>query len=301
MKINKQTIDGIYTILTPEKRIPLLLDSPHGGAHITKDFQYSCDKELIRKSIEFYLDELYEDSIQNGATFLKAEFIRSYIDPNRSEYDIDDKLFMHPWPYKSLPTKKSTAGIGLIRRIIAPNTPIYKHKLTHQEAKCRIEHFYKPYHKSLKNNLEQLHKEFGSVYHINCHSMPSSIFTGHGSHLLSRPVTSNQPDFILGNIDGKTCSEDFIHFCKNILKSQGFKVYINKIYKGADIVKKYGNPNKNKHSMQIEINRSIFMNETTLKKSKDFKKIKETLNILTKEISDYIQHKTDLEQQKCAE
>ncbi len=288
MQINKKTVKGIYTLFTPEKKIPLIIDLPHSGKTIPCDFDFTCDKMLITKSVEMFLDELIETSPSYGASVLIAEFPRSYIDPNRSENDIDNELLKFPWPHKTAQNGKSVAGIGLVRRLMTPEIPIYNRKLSHKEIRCRIENFYRPYHNQLENNIKNLHDNFGYVFHINLHSMPSAIFSQSYNFPFSIPVINNQPDFILGSMDGKTCTDDFLHFCKDTLKSMGYRVYINKIYKGAEIVKKYGNPEHGFNSLQIEINRSIFMNEDKCKKIKNFSKLKTDIDKMIQDVSSYI-------------
>ena len=50
----------------------------------------------------------------------------------------------------------------------------------------------------------------------------------------------------------------------------GYAVAINDPYKGVELVRKHGRPAERRHSLQIEINRRLYMNEATLEKSSGF-------------------------------
>lgn len=265
----KKNINGVYTLLKPEQAIPVIFDSPHSGKITPNDFDYACSEDDYQQSIEHFVDELYEPTALNiGATFLKAEFPRSYIDPNRSENDIDNDLLEDKWAYPTDPKGRSCVGIGLVRRLIKPNINLYNRKLSHEEINQRIEKYYRLYHQVLAENIERLHKQFGKCLHINCHSMPSTLTAASGL-----PISNSQPDFVLSNRDDTTSSPEIIYALKDILKAQGFKVTINTPYKGAEIIKRTGNPHDNIHAIQIETNRSLFMNERSCKKSKLFEKL----------------------------
>ena len=282
---------NIYTLQQPDEPLPLIFDSPHSGTIYPEDFQYSCDFKLLEQAEDKYVDELFASAPNYDATLLCAEFPRTYIDVNRAIDDVDPALLSELWPeeYGSInPSNRSDAGIGLIRRLIVPNMPVYTEKLMPKEIKSRIDTYYAPYHAALKQLIEEYHKKHKQVWHINCHSMPSGLV----KNKFSRINPAQGPDFVLGNRDGTTCSIEFTHFIRDILTEFGYKVAINDPYKGVELVKRYSSPAVGIHSIQIEISRKLYMDEETCEKNKGFKGLKQDINALIKKLRTYIKENT---------
>lgn len=261
-------------------RIPLVLDSPHSGFKYPRDFNYSCPKRFLDKSIDAYVEQLFERGVDYGADLLHALFVRTYIDPNRNIMDIDPLLLSKPWPGPIKPSEKSKLGVGLIRRLCTKDLMVYQRKLTPVEVKKRIDNYYTPYHRALEKLINQAYKKFGFVWHLNCHSMPSAV-----------PTTVNVfdenkgYDFVLGNRDGTTASAEFTNFIKDLLTQMGYKVSLNHPYKGVELVQAYSNVKKGIESVQIEINRALYMDEETLRKTNNFKFLSRDIDALLYRLS----------------
>lgn len=284
--MHKSSIDGVLELIEPDNPLPLVFDSPHSGTIYPEDFNYVCEHDALVKSEDKYVDDLFSDAPEHGATLLKALFARAYIDVNRAVNDIDPELIApkhrENWPYKDIelnPTKRSKAGIGLIKRLVAPGASIYDHYLSPKDIKSRIETCYNPYHTALEDALDKTYAQHGCVYHINCHSMPSSQAT---SGALGRINPFSSPDFVLGDRNGTSCGIELTHAIRDFLKNLGYKVAINDPYKGVELVERYSNPAQGRHSLQIEINRALYMNEETFEKSKNYEKLKADITDLIK-------------------
>ena len=280
-----EEISGVYTLIKPENPIPLVFDSPHSGTNYPKEFDYACDFEDLQRAEDKYVDELFADAPDYGAPLLSAQFPRTFIDVNRAADDIDEELLSAPWPEEETiePTNRSHAGIGLVRRLITPGTPVYSRQLSPDEIKQRIETYYRPYHATFEALIESAHYNFGAVWHINCHSMPSPY--AKGSFMRVNPLKA--PDFVLGDRNGTSCDLDFTHAIRDFLKSKCYKVAINEPYKGVELVDRYSSPSTGRHSLQIEICRSLYMYETTGKKRSNFNKLKDDMNKLIEFCRDY--------------
>lgn len=273
----------MYTLLKPRNSLPLVFDSPHSGTAYPADFDYACTFDALEKAEDKYVDELFGAAPDMGAALLCAHFPRTYIDVNRCEKDIDIDLLEDIWPEEIAATPRSHAGIGLIRRLVKPGVPLYSRALKAAEIKTRIDTYYRPYHAALEKLIEDAHYRHGQVWHINCHSMPSQ----ESSTFRVNPL--RQADFVLGDRDGTTCDIDFTHALRDFLKKAGYKVAINDPYKGVELVRRYANPATERHSLQIEISRSLYMDEESCKKSKNFNALKEDIDKLISFCADYVQ------------
>lgn len=268
-----------FILHVPENSLPLIFDSPHSGSHHPPDFGAACAPEELRRVEDSFVDELFGNAPAHGGVLLTAKVSRAYIDLNRAETDIDERLLSAPWPGPAAPTSRSENGIGLIHRIVRPGVPVYDRKLSPEEIRARIETVWRPYHATLKSLLDDAHFRFGRVWHVNCHAMPAAA----GG--LSGGPARGAPDIVLGNRDGTSCSPDFLETVRNILRNMGYRVAVNDPYKGVDLVRRYADPAAGRHSLQIEISKALYFNERTLEKSKDFKAVKRDIDTLCREIA----------------
>jgi len=270
----KIMMHDVFSIAKPAAAIPLVFDSPHSGAEYPQDFEYVCDFLRLRRAEDSYVDELFSSAPEHGAPLLKAHFPRSYIDVNRAIDDIDPAILDGDWPYGAInPTVRSDSGIGLIRRLVAPGKPLYDAPLAPEIVKNRIDAYYRPYHKALEGLLDEAHYNFGHVYHLNCHSMPNS--TAFPKRITAMVGNQIKPsDFVLSNRDGTTSGTDFMHSMRDILQDMGYRVSLNDPFKGVELVQRYSRPSRGRHSVQIEVNKSLYMDEDTCERSGGFDSIR---------------------------
>lgn len=291
LEIKEKINDGVFKISTPQGPAPLIIDSPHSGREMPQDFDPICDQRYLKAAEDRYVDRLFVDVPQIGATLIEALFPRSYIDVNRAEDDIDPLLLDEGWPHP-LPAKgRSKHGIGLIRRLIHKNLPLYDRFLSETEIHHRIKQYYRPYHNILEQTLSQLHAKHGQVWHINAHSMPSSSAPILRGGMLFGPGIE-RADFVIGDRDGTSCSAEFTSVLKTILEDSGYNVALNNPYKGVEIVKRYGRPYEGFHSVQLEINKALYLNEDTHEPNENFERLKSDLSKMTAMLSQWITQKT---------
>jgi N-formylglutamate deformylase len=65
-------------------------------------------------------------------------------------------------------------------------------------------------------------------------------------------------------------------------------VRVNDGYKGVEIVRRQGRPAENRHSLQIEVDRSLYMDQKTLEKLPGFDKLRTDLAHLVASVADYV-------------
>lgn len=239
-------------------RVPLVLDSPHSGEHYPDDFDHAPPRDVVRQAEDTHVARLYRSAVALGATLLEANFPRAYIDANRSLADIDPELLAEPWPDAVAPSRKTAQGIGLVWRIARDGSPMYRRRLASAELRHRIDACYLPYHAALATELDVLHREFGAVWHIDCHSMPAR-----GDANADDPGRE-RADFVVGDRDGTTCLPGFTALVAGTLRDLGYRVAINDPYKGVEIVRRHGRPAEGRHSLQLEVKRTLYMDEATL-------------------------------------
>lgn len=276
-------MSAAYVIHGPAApELPLVLDSPHSGSRFPEDFGHAVSEQELRDAEDCYVDELYGAALALGAPLLAATFPRTYIDANRHPGDVDPELIEGDWPHEYRPSGKARIGKSLVWRTLDDGRPIYARRLPPAEVKRRIDRYHAPYHAALRTLLEAAHRRFGAVWHINCHSM--------------KAVAGRQSDdgegraraeFVLGDRDGSTCEPGFTAFVRETLAAMGYDVKVNDPYKGVELVRAYSDPRAGRHSLQIEINRRLYMDEATLQKHAGFDELKADLSRLLRALADY--------------
>jgi len=262
--------------------VPLVIDSPHSGTDYPADFAAAVPLEALRNAEDSHVDALYADAPKHGATLIAARFPRAYIDPNRSLLDIDASLLAAPWPGPAIPSRKTELGIGLIWRVLDDKTPIYQRKLSVDEVKRRIVDYHQPYQRAVKKAIDEAHDHFGTVYHLNVHSMPA----------VSSAISEEGPgvpraDFVLGDRDGTTCEPGFTQLVADTLRGMGYDVKMNDPYKGVELVRAFSDPKAGRHSLQVEVNRRIYMDERSRARGKGFDKLRNDLARLVEAVARY--------------
>ena len=277
--------DTTYRLHGPKQpRVPLVLDSPHSGFDFPADFDAIVSEFDLRDGEDCFVDELYMPATELGIALLAAQTPRTYLDANRHAGDIDlDLIEGGQWPRAHVPSGKARIGKALIWRTLDDGRAIYGRKLKVDEVLARIERHHTPYHRALKDTIDRARGSFGVVYHLNCHSMNSVAGKmGEGGQ------GSSRADFVLGDRDGTTCDPAFTEFVRATLASMGYLVTVNDPYKGVELVKAYSQPTDRRHSLQVEINKRLYMDEAKRERHAGFTQLQSTLNTLIEAIVDYI-------------
>ena len=260
--------DGVMLVhgaLDPRR--PLVLDSPHSGFRMPADFGSVLSAGALRDGEDSFIDELYLPAVARGVPLLEAQFPLTYQDVNRHAGDIDLDLLAEPWPHEHVPSGKARVGKALLWRTLDDGRALYDRQLTVAEVVRRIEHYHRPYHAQLKALLDAAHARFGVVFHINCHSM-NAVGGAMGEQECKAGVP--RADIVLGDRDGTTCAPEFTAFVRAVLMGQGYSVKVNDPFKGVELVRAFADPAAGRHSLQLEVNKRLYMADGPITKSAGF-------------------------------
>ncbi|MDE0781263.1 MAG: N-formylglutamate amidohydrolase, partial [Alphaproteobacteria bacterium] len=264
------------------QRAPLVFSSPHSGRDYPVEFLASSqlDAKAIRRSEDSFVDELFAQAPNLGAPLLKALFPRAFVDPNREPYELDPSMFADPLPeFVNRRSSRVAAGLGTIARVVANGAEIYSCKLDFDEANARIERYYRPYHDALEDLIAHTQSMFGTCILIDCHSMPSI-----GGPMENDAGRRRQVDFILGDAHGRSCARPLTMLVEETLRGMGYSVVRNTPYSGGFITRNYGHPERGVHALQIEINRALYMNETTFERTEGLAQVARNMSVLTERL-----------------
>jgi len=261
-----------------DQNSPFVFASPHSGEGIPPSMMEKSrlSRDDLRRAEDCYVDELYQCAPSLGAPLLKALCSRTCVDLNRSAMELDPKMFMPVLKTRGLKvSEKVKVGLGVIPSIVAVGQPIYRAPLSHDECDWRMSQIYAPYHNALARLLETTRQTYGKAILIDCHSMPSVVPTYKKSRSLNTLKTG--PDIVIGDRFGTTANASIVHQLVELFQQAGLSVAMNKPYAGGWCTRRYGNPANNYHAVQIEICRSLYMDERSFEKTNGFAKMQETL------------------------
>lgn len=270
-----------------EPALPIVLDSPHSGTSMPPDFGAAVSDAELRDGEDCFIDRLWQPATDKGIPLLAAQFARTYIDANRHAGDIDLDLLDTPWPHEYLPSGKARIGKALVWRTLDDGRPIYQRRLTTGDVLTRIERCHAPYHAQLKSLIDAAHARFGVVYHLNCHSMNAvSGAMGEGG------AGQRRADIVLGDRDASTCDPAFTDFVRTTLAGCGYEVAVNHPFKGVELVRAYSAPAAGRHSLQIEVNKRLYMDEAKLEPHAGYQTLQQHLMRLLDAIAERFSPRT---------
>lgn len=252
------TRPAVEIVAAESQILPLVLASPHSGATYPADLLAASrlDSLSIRRSEDSYVDEIFASAPELGAPLLRAHFARAYLDPNREPFELDPAMFEDALPdFVNSRSPRVRVGLGTIARVVASGEEIYARKLRFAEALERVERLYRPYHRELAQLLETTRNRFGFYILLDCHSMPSTTLTAH------RLGQRNRADIVLGDCHGTSCDVVVADTAQRFLADRGYVVVRNTPYAGGFTTTHYGRPGEGGHCLQIEIGRSLYMDE----------------------------------------
>ena len=227
----------------------------------------------LRDGEDCFVDELYRPATERGVALLAALAPRTYIDLNRHAGDVDLELIEGgAWPDEFRPSGKARLGKALVWRTLDDGQPIYERRLGVEEVRRRIAGVHRPYHQALQARIDATHARFGASWHIDCHSMNAV-----GGAQAEGGAGRIRPDFVLGDRDGMTCDGAFTEFVRGVLAGMGYDVTVNDPYKGVELVRAYSDPARRRMSLQIEINKRLYMDEATRQKHAGFEPMQKNL------------------------
>ena len=270
-----------YDLIHPEQRTTsVVFASPHSGRDYPWTFlrRTRLDRQTIRSSEDAFVDQLFDSAPKYGAPFLRAGAPRCFVDLNRGPDELDPALIEGVVRQGHNP--RIASGLGVIPRVVSGGRAIYDGKLTRDEAQRRIDLYWRPYHQMLERQLNEAHALFGEAILIDCHSMPHEAMD-----VIARGV-KKRPEVVIGDRFGAAASGEVVERIEASFAAAGLTVVRNAPFAGAYVVQSYGRPARGQHAVQIEIDRSLYMNEALVRPNGNFNAFRRLMRQVTAEIAE---------------
>ena len=241
----------------PERPVsPVILSVPHAGRdygpHLLKATR--LDQAALETLEDRLVDRLVWRATAAGATAFIARAPRAEIDLNRDAREIDPSLVTPTLPSATLvQSARTRGGLGLIPSRITGSGPIWRERIPRAELERRVETIHAPYHAALAAALGHARARFGEAVLLDCHSMPP------------RPRPHGERDgiaaIVFGDRHGTTIAADLLDAALAAARALGYRASCNAPYSGGYIVARHGRPREGVHAVQIEIDRSAYLDK----------------------------------------
>jgi N-formylglutamate deformylase len=254
--------------------VPLLVDVSRSGREYPKEYRSPLPFTTVHDNVSMYVEDLWASAPAVGATLLYCSFPNTWIDVNRNELDIDPAVVDGEWPLELKPTARTLEGLGLIKTKARYGEPFQERRLTVAEIEERLDLYYRPYHAELRRIADDLYARFGRLRQISCHCMSA---VGAPTH-----PDAGQPraDFCVSDLEGRTASKAAMALVVETLKSCGYSVSVNTPYIGNELIRRIGDPARRIDSIQVEINKKLFMDTKTFRATEGLPKVRSDLERL---------------------
>lgn len=237
-----------FRIIPPKTTpIPIILSVPHCGTEFPRELSdnFITSKMKSPDDTDWFVQDLYNFASEMGITIIHATYSRWVIDLNRDP--------------KSAPLYND----GRIITGLTPTTDFFGENIymsmdkepNQDEVDRRLTEYYWPYYQQVQELLDDRVAEFGKVLLWDAHSI---------RHLVPTIREEAFPDMILGNNDETTADPKLIAAALNGLKEGPYQINHNTPFKGGHITRYFGNPEKNVHALQLEMNKILYMDDTEL-------------------------------------
>ncbi|ATG48164.1 N-formylglutamate amidohydrolase [Celeribacter ethanolicus] len=270
-----------YLLQRPERRrSPVVFASPHSGRDYPAEMIAASvlDPLQLRSSEDAYVDRLFSDVPSYGAVLLSAVYPRAWVDLNRRADELDPALVEDVARVGLNP--RIASGLGVVPRVVAGGRSIYRGKIRRAEAEARIDTVWRPYHELLKAVLDESRSLFGQAILIDCHSMPREALNA------IRTARGKRPEVVIGDRYGASAAPGIVAAVEAAFRAQGFVVSRNVPFAGAYVAQHYGRPSSRCHAIQVEIDRSLYMNERTLVPRSDFPALRTRISAAARSIAE---------------
>ena len=244
------------------------------GREYPKEYRSPLPFTTVHDNVSMYVEELWAGAPGVGGTLLYCCFPNTWVDVNRNEADMDPALVAGAWPLPLKPTARTLEGLGLIKTKSRYGEPFQERQLTVAEIEERLARYYRPYHAELKRLVDDLHARFGVVRQISCHCMSA---VGAPTH---PDAGKARADFCISDLRGKTSSPEFMSLIVDTLNGMGYSTSVNDPYVGNELIGRHGDPARGIDSVQVEINKKLFMDTKTFRATEALAKVKADLDRL---------------------
>jgi len=235
--------------------VAFFISVPHAGEQIAPETEWlkNLDERILMCDVDRYVDELYRpvwEELQIPS--IVTQWHRYVVDPNRKPDDVDEDSVRGSF------NPSGTFPIGLHWSVTTQGHRLITKPMSVELHQKLLDQYYSPFHQQIENKFQQFRVLGASkIFHLDAHSMPSK-----GTEVHPDPGQM-RAEIIVSDFNGQSCDPRFTELVLAAYEKAGFEVKKNWPYIGGGVTQRYGKPNAGQHTLQVEMNRAIYMDEVT--------------------------------------
>ena len=264
-------------------RLPVLVAVPHAGRDYPDEILQNLRvaPHILERLEDRHADMLLPDMAAIGCATLVAHAARAWIDLNRAPSEVDPQMISDaPRTAFAQPSAKVRGGLGLVPRRLADHGELWRRQITRSAIAARLSRMHDPYHQTLSRALTALHARFGCALLIDLHSMPP----------LKQEDAGAPPQIVIGDRYGRSAGAQLCDLAMQTLAGSGFAVALNHPYAGGYVLDRHGRPGRNIHALQVEIDRSVYLDGDMREPGDGMAKVRAVLAQLVRTLTDDLLH-----------
>ena len=232
---------------------PLIISVPHSGRVYSPALLANArvPNSTLQRLEDRHADLLAQAFVDQGRhNVVIAQAPRALIDLNRDPREIDPAMLSgapHGMAFHS--SAKLRGGLGLIPRRLSGAGDLWRGPIDYSQLQQRLDAVHRPYHAQIESAMAAARAAFGYAILLDIHSMPPLQPSQHGP----------KAQIVLGDRFGQSASSRLTALAGDYLGGRGLEVSYNHPYPGNYILLRHGDPSRDMHAIQIEIDRSLYL------------------------------------------
>lgn len=240
--------------------VPIILHIPHSSTEVPSDIRRSISlsdealKDELLKMTDHFTDELFTGHAVPVSP-VRFPVSRLVLDPERFVDDEQEHM--------------AQKGMGVVYTRTSAGQPLREEGFLPDRATL-IHAYYEPHHELLNRLAADALREAGSCLVLDCHSFPSE------PHPYEDNRERERPHICVGT-DPFHTPVWLQELVARFFQSRGLTVALNTPFSGALVPSAFCRKERNAYAVMIEVNRALYMDERSGKKSGDFSKTRKLL------------------------
>lgn len=229
---------------------PVVLSVPHAG----RDYPPALLERLaVPLATARLLEDRHVDAVAlaavGGETLLVQRRARAWIDLNRREDERDPAVDAGAADRGIKTSARVRGGLGLVPRRAGARAELWRRRWSDEEVVARIVADHRPYHAAVAAALAAAATRFGTAVLVDVHSMP--------------PLPGKAPArIVVGDRHGASAGATVAALVEATVAQAGLRCARNLPYAGGHVVERHGRPASGIHAVQLEIDRSLYLDRS---------------------------------------